>query len=72
MEHQKISDRILKLKEVCAQTSLSRSTIYLRMANGNFPLAINLGNRSVGWLESEIQAWITLRVVTSRAAGVCQ
>jgi prophage regulatory protein len=32
------------------------------MASGNFPKAIPLGERTVGWLESEIDSWIESRV----------
>jgi len=36
------------------------------MARGTFPKAIKLGARSVGWLESEINAWIEAQVAASR------
>ena len=58
---------ILRLPEVKARTGLSRSTIYLRIAEGKFPPPINLGERSVGWVESEIDAWIAKRIELSRA-----
>ena len=57
---------ILRLKSVMAQTGLSRSTIYLRVSEGTFPSPIKLGERSVGWLESEVQAWLKDRVSLSR------
>lgn len=50
---------ILRLKKVKDRTGLSRSTIYLRIQEGTFPRPINLGARAVGWLENEIEAWIT-------------
>ena len=58
--------RILRLPDVKARTGLSRSTIYLRIAEGKFPAPINLGIRSVGWVESEIDAWITTRIELGR------
>ena len=61
---------ILRLPEVKARTGLSRSTIYLRVAEGKFPPPINLGERSVGWLESEIDAWIAKRIELSRRQPV--
>lgn len=57
---------ILRLPEVKARTGLSRSTIYLKMAEGSFPEPIALGARSVGWIESEIDAWIARRIEQSR------
>jgi len=53
---------ILRRKQVEARTGLSRSTIYLRIQEGTFPRPINLGVRAVGWLEAEIEAWLTLRI----------
>ncbi len=57
---------ILRRKQVERRTGLSRSTIYLRVAQGNFPKAVSLGARAVGWLESEIDEWLNSRVDLSR------
>jgi prophage regulatory protein len=56
-----VSERILRLPEVKEITGLSTSTIYAWMIEGKFPKSINLGNRSVGWLESAIASWISSR-----------
>jgi prophage regulatory protein len=58
---------ILRRKQVEARTGLSRSTIYERIAAGSFPSAVNLGGQQVGWVESEIEAWIAERIKESRA-----
>lgn len=55
-------ERFLRLADVMARTGLSRSSIYQSISEGNFPQNINLGARSVGWLESEIDAWIQARI----------
>jgi prophage regulatory protein len=57
---------ILRLNDVKSRTGLSRSTIYARMAEGDFPPTISLGGRSVGWVEAEINDWISARVQNSR------
>lgn len=57
---------ILRRKQVEQRTGLSRSTIYLRVSQGNFPKAVSLGARAVGWLESEIEEWLDSRVELSR------
>ena len=57
---------ILRRKQVEARTGLSRSTIYQRIAEGSFPKPISLGARAVGWLESEIEAWLESCVSASR------
>ena len=59
---------ILRLPDVRATTGLSRSTIYLRVADGSFPKPVKLGSRAVGWLEAEIQDWLQRRIDTSRRA----
>jgi prophage regulatory protein len=55
-------ERILKLPSVKERTGKSRSSIYLDMANGSFPSSVKIGQRSVGWTESSINAWIEDRV----------
>jgi prophage regulatory protein len=54
--------RFLRLNDVKNRTGLSRSTIYLNINRGIFPKPISLGARCVGWLESEIDAWIDMRI----------
>ena len=50
---------ILRLPTVKARTGLSRSTIYHRVSCGTFPAPVPLGGRAVGWIEAEVQAWLT-------------
>jgi prophage regulatory protein len=59
---------ILRLPAVMARTGLSRSTVYLRISQDTFPLAVTLGGRAVGWIESEIEEWIKQRIDASRKA----
>ena len=59
--------RIIRRPEVEAITGLSRSTIYSKIDTGVFPKPIKLSERSVGWLESEVQEWITERINISRS-----
>jgi len=61
-----MSQAILRLPAVKTRTGLSRSTIYLRVAEGAFPKPISLGPRAVGWLEAEIQEWLHHRIEASR------
>ena len=53
-----MAQAILRLPAVKAHTGLSRSSIYLRSSQGQFPQSIPLGPRIVGWLETDIEAWI--------------
>lgn len=62
-----VSDyKILRFPEVKSQTGLSRSSIYLRIAEGSFPKQANLGGRAVGWDSNAIQDWIKERISASR------
>ena len=56
-------DRICTLKEVLKITGKSRSWIYIQMKKGNFPKSISMGSRSVGWIYSELSAWIDYRIM---------
>ena len=57
---------ILRLPAVKTRTGLSRSTIYLRISEGNFPKPISLGGRAVGWVESDIQDWLQQQIDATR------
>ena len=56
---------ILRINRVKARTGLSRSTIYERIKQGDVPAQVSLGPRAVGWLESDIEAWIAKQVERS-------
>lgn len=60
---------ILRRPEVERRTGLGRSTIYERMARGEFPAAVSLGARAVGWRESDVNAWITGRASITRCVA---
>ena len=61
--------RIVRRPEVEAITGLSRSSIYSKMDDGTFPRNIKLSARSVGWLESEVQAFLQERISASRGGA---
>jgi prophage regulatory protein len=55
-------DRVLRLPDVKAKIGLSRSSIYAQVKVGTFPAPLNLGGgRSIGWLLSDIEAWLQSR-----------
>lgn len=57
---------MLRLPAVKARTGLSRSTIYLRVAERAFPKPVSLGGRAVGWVEAEIEQWLEQQIEASR------
>jgi prophage regulatory protein len=58
----KMMHNILRLPAVKMSTGLSRSTIYLRIAQGVFPRPVSLGGRAVGWPAGEIAALNAARI----------
>ena len=63
-----MADRILRIREVTDRIGVARSTIYEWQSRGAFPASIPLGERSIGWLESDVDEWIVDRA--RRARGV--
>jgi len=61
--------KICRLPEVIDRTGLSRSAVYDLISKDKFPSQINLGPRSVGWVENEITDWIDARIDESRRHG---
>jgi prophage regulatory protein len=50
--------RILRRPEVENRTGFPTSTLYTKIATGEFPRPIKLGTRSVGWDERLVEAYI--------------
>ncbi|MDK2108350.1 AlpA family transcriptional regulator [Acinetobacter baumannii] len=63
------NQRLIRRKEVQAKTGLGASSIYALMKTGDFPQCINLSERRVAWIESDIDAWIAERVASHRATS---
>jgi len=59
-------ESFIRLTEVKKRTGLSRSTIYERIKSHTFPEPVSLGARAIGFVESEISAWIEQRIDESR------
>lgn len=60
-------ERFMRLHEVLQRTGKSRSTLYSNVSEGKFPEPVNLGGRSVAWLESEVDTWMQERIKASRS-----
>lgn len=61
---------ILRLPAVRARVGLGRTTIYEKMARGEFPKPVSLGARAVGWVEQDVEDWVASRVGRSRPSPV--
>ena len=62
MLKQTAAPRFLRLPEVREMTGLSTSSIYQLMTEGTFPKQIQLGSRSVVWLESNVTKLMDQRI----------
>ncbi len=69
------SIRILRRKQLEEKTGLSRSGIYAKLKpnpkrpndyDPTFPKPISVGAKAVGWVESEVDAWLELKIKNSR------
>lgn len=47
-----------RLADVIRITALSRSSIYRRIAAGEFPPQVSLGGRATGWRREALQSWV--------------
>ncbi len=55
------SPRIVRDAEVRAMTGLSRVQRWRLERAGKFPVRVNLSERSIGWYEADILAWLASR-----------
>ena len=53
---------ILRLPAVKKKTGQSRSTIYEKVKHKEFPAPVKIGERAVGWVEAEVEAWVKDRI----------
>lgn len=60
---------IIRLPAVLSRVGLSRSTVYAAISRNDFPAPISLGARAVGWLDTDIDAWLQSRIQNSRSAA---
>lgn len=62
VEHLHLGNRLLRRRDVELKTGKSRSAIYAGISNGTFPAPVPIGDKSVAWLEEEVDAWIAARI----------
>jgi prophage regulatory protein len=64
--------KVLRCKQVMERLALSRSTIYDKLSklsprfDPTFPRPIRLGPNTVGWIESQLDDWLQVRITASR------
>lgn len=51
--------RILRFPDVVRKTGISRTGVYEKIRSGEFPEPISLGERAVGFVEGEVDSYLT-------------
>jgi len=62
-----MAQSLIRLSEVLKRVPYSRSTIYLKVARGEFPQPVSLGARAVAWVQADVDAWIDRRIDAGRS-----
>ena len=52
---------VVRMRQLVTLVGLSRSTIYVLVSKGRFPVPIRLGEKAVGWRIDEIEQWVNAR-----------
>lgn len=56
--------QLLRIRQVCDLTGLSRSTVYDLMSKGRFPASVRLTDRLIAWRSEDISIWQESRPFT--------
>ncbi|MBD2812266.1 AlpA family transcriptional regulator [Xenorhabdus sp. Vera] len=59
-------ENLIRLPEVQRRTGYGKAWIYKLIQTGQFPKQVKIGTRSVAFIESEIDGWISQRIAESR------
>jgi len=55
-------NRLIRMKQVREITSLSPTTIYRKIATGDFPKQLKLTDKTCAWVEQEIYDFIDRKI----------
>lgn len=56
------TEQLLSQSETSKRVSLGRTTIWKRVKSGDFPAPVQIGERKIAFVRSEIEAWISARI----------
>jgi prophage regulatory protein len=65
-----MKQELLRRDAVERVTGMRRSTLYAKVATGDFPRPVKIGPRAVGWPSNEVEAWVNARIAEREAAKV--
>ena len=57
-----MQQKLLRLPDVLTRVGWGRSTLYMKVKNGEFPPPIALGPRARAWISSEVDGWIQQKI----------
>jgi len=57
---------LIRMREVLNRTGFCRAWIYHLIEQGRFPESVKIGERSIAFIESEIDEWISNSINSSR------
>lgn len=60
--------RLIRMKKVLEMTGLGKTSVYDLLNAGNFPKSVPISERSVAWVEAEVQQWIDDRIAARDAS----
>lgn len=70
--------RVLRIQQVAEKLSIGKSTIYDWLSpkspryDESFPKPFKLGGKAIGWLSSEVDAWLLNRVALTRVTDLTE
>ena len=50
--------RLLRVAEVLERVGFGRSQLYRKISAGTFPQPVKIGEKSIRFLESDVEAWV--------------
>jgi prophage regulatory protein len=59
---------LISLNDACKMTSMSRTMLNRYRSEGRFPIAVDLGDRRIAFVRSEVADWINAKISMRAAA----
>ena len=60
---------VLSARQTVEKAGFSVATLWRKISSAEFPKPIQLGPNRVGWIESEVDAWIDARIAERDQRG---
>lgn len=65
-KYMKEKTKLIRISEVIERTGFCRAWIYRLIKNNSFPSPVKTGERSIAFIESEVDHWIDEKIFYSR------